>query len=101
MAMPLIPHYQQEWLFECVGNPSQEAGGLGKTTAEMQTLATFTSEGWDFSNTDESLLSKQLPPPRFLSAFIAGFTHLVIANAFSSTRFSVSVIFNQKVLQRK
>lgn len=28
------------------------AGGTGKTTAEMKTLVTFTSAGWDFSNTD-------------------------------------------------
>ena len=26
------------------------AGGTGKTTAQMQTLSTFTSAGWDFTN---------------------------------------------------
>jgi hypothetical protein len=31
---------------------STSAGGEGKTTAEMQTLSTFTSAGWDFSYTD-------------------------------------------------
>ncbi len=31
---------------------STSAGGEGKTTAEMKTLSTFTSAGWDFSYTD-------------------------------------------------
>jgi len=36
-----------------VGNITPDPNGvMGKTTAEMQTLSTFTSAGWDFSYTD-------------------------------------------------
>jgi len=31
---------------------TSSAGGTGKTTAQMKTLSTFTSAGWDFSYTD-------------------------------------------------
>jgi hypothetical protein len=33
-------------------NWTTSAAGIGKTTAEMQTLSTFTDAGWDFSYTD-------------------------------------------------
>jgi hypothetical protein len=35
------------WDFDATGQMSS-AGGTGKTTAEMKTLATFTGAGWDF-----------------------------------------------------
>jgi len=36
------------WDMETSGQ-TQSAGGIGKTTAEMQTLSTFTNAGWDFA----------------------------------------------------
>jgi surface antigen len=35
-----------------IGYDGSSAGVLGKTTAQMKTLSTFTSAGWDFSATD-------------------------------------------------
>jgi hypothetical protein len=36
-----------------VGNEDPDpAGAMGRTTAQMQTLSTFTSAGWDFTDTD-------------------------------------------------
>lgn len=35
------------WDIESTGQ-SESAGGEGKSTAEMQTLSTFTEAGWDF-----------------------------------------------------
>ncbi|MEN6307613.1 MAG: GLUG motif-containing protein [Anaerohalosphaeraceae bacterium] len=40
---------------------SISAGGTGKTTAEMKTLSTFTSEGWDFSVTDGDAADWYMP----------------------------------------
>jgi len=37
------------WDVNTSGEPNS-AGGIGKTTAEMMTLLTFTSAGWDFTN---------------------------------------------------
>jgi beta-lactam-binding protein with PASTA domain len=42
------------WDIETSGQ-SVSAGGTGKTTAEMQTLSTFTLAGWDFSTNDGDL----------------------------------------------
>lgn len=49
------------------------AGGTGKTTAQMQTVNTFTSAGWDFWNTwticegmNSPVLIWQIPPTDFL-----------------------------------
>ena len=42
---------QTSGLTEGVGNPDTYLGVYGKTTAEMQTLSTFTDAGWDFTNT--------------------------------------------------
>ncbi|MGD0552808.1 MAG: GLUG motif-containing protein [Sedimentisphaerales bacterium] len=39
------------WDINTSGQPTS-SGGTGKTTAEMKTLSTFTSAGWDFSYTD-------------------------------------------------
>lgn len=39
------------WDVQTSGQPSSE-GGSGKTTDQMMTLSTFTSAGWDFSDTD-------------------------------------------------
>ncbi len=36
--------------------------GIGKTTAEMQTISTFTSVGWDFSDTDGDPADWRMPP---------------------------------------
>lgn len=41
---------QSFWDIETTGQ-SNSAGGVGKTTAEMQNTATFTEAGWDYSNT--------------------------------------------------
>lgn len=41
------------------------AGGTGKTTAEMKTLSTFTSAGWDFSYTDGDNPDWWLPASRY------------------------------------
>jgi hypothetical protein len=38
------------WDTQISGQPTS-AGGTGKTTAEMKTLLTFTSAGWDFVDT--------------------------------------------------
>jgi hypothetical protein len=37
------------WDIQTSGKPTS-AGGTGKTTAQMKTLATFTSAGWDFAS---------------------------------------------------
>jgi hypothetical protein len=39
------------------------AGGTSKTTAQMQTLSTFTSAGWDFSDTDGDSADWFFPTP--------------------------------------
>jgi len=39
------------WNIETSGQINSD-GGIGKATAEMMTLSTFTDAGWDFSNTD-------------------------------------------------
>ncbi|MBN2594931.1 MAG: hypothetical protein JXA81_15600 [Sedimentisphaerales bacterium] len=41
------------WNVEASGQPSS-AGGIGKTTAEMQTALTFLEAGWDFVNETEN-----------------------------------------------
>lgn len=40
---------------------SSSAGGTGKTTEKMQTLATFTSAGWDFSTADGDPADWRMP----------------------------------------
>jgi hypothetical protein len=40
------------WDINTSGQSTSASEGIGKTTAEMKTLSTFTSAGWDFSTTD-------------------------------------------------
>ena len=40
------------WDIETSGQTTSSAGGEGKTTAEMKTLSTFISAGWDFTSED-------------------------------------------------
>jgi hypothetical protein len=40
------------WDTQTSGQPTSADDGIGKTTAEMKTLSTFTSAGWDFVTTD-------------------------------------------------
>ena len=39
------------WDTQTTGQSSSFGGGIGKTTAEMKTLSTFTGAGWDFTDT--------------------------------------------------
>jgi hypothetical protein len=38
------------WDVNTSGQTTSAGGGTGKTTAEMKTLSTFTSAGWDFTS---------------------------------------------------
>ena len=40
------------WDIQTSGQTTSADDGIGKTTAEMKTLSTFTAAGWDFSTTD-------------------------------------------------
>ncbi len=44
-----------------VTGQTQSGGGIGMTTAEMKTLSSFTSAGWDFSYTDGDLADWFMP----------------------------------------
>jgi hypothetical protein len=50
------------WDTQTSGQTSS-AGGAGKTTAQMKTLSTFTSAGWDFSTTDGDPADWFMPSP--------------------------------------
>ena len=53
---------QTSGMTDGVGNENPDpAGAIGKTTAEMKTLSTFTGAGWDFENTWDIVPNQTYP----------------------------------------